>query len=376
MVTSEFLYVLCQAGAEPTLKKEVARELPGFRFAFSRPGFVTFRKPETAPLLAPDFEARLVFARAYGLSLGKFAGADEALERALALARQARAVDGPRAVHLHVAGRERHPPGEEPRGEDLAPQVNPAAGRIAARLAEVPAGENPFTSSSSAPPAPGDWVFVLLVLEPGEPGGPAEEVWLGVHRHSGAHSPFAGGRPELELPAGAPSRAWLKIEEAIRWPGVPLRTGDVAVEVGAAPGGAAFALLKRGLKVYGVDPGDISLALPGFTHLKSPAAAALRANAGPMLPQSAQWLLLDMNSRPELALRELDPYVEKYRPSLLGVVLTLKLNDWGFAELIPTWLQRIRELGGGMASVRAAQLAFDRREFCVVALTRAGKQRG
>ena len=31
-----------------------------------------------------------------------------------------------------------------------------------------------------------------------------------------------------------------------RWSGVALKGGDTAVEIGSAPGGASYALLKRG----------------------------------------------------------------------------------------------------------------------------------
>ena len=43
---SQFLFAVCQRGAEPALKSEVARMERGFRFAYSRPGFVTFRLPD------------------------------------------------------------------------------------------------------------------------------------------------------------------------------------------------------------------------------------------------------------------------------------------------------------------------------------------
>ena len=49
------------------------------------------------------------------------------------------------------------------------------------------------------------------------------------------------------MPAEAPSRAYAKIEEAIAWAQLPVRAGDVALEIGAAPGGAVMALARRGV---------------------------------------------------------------------------------------------------------------------------------
>src|SRR4029077_16454561 len=69
----EFLYAACQVGAERALKAEMARNWPDFHFAFSRPGFLTFKLPPAAGL-SDDFDPHAVFARAYGFSLGKVQG--------------------------------------------------------------------------------------------------------------------------------------------------------------------------------------------------------------------------------------------------------------------------------------------------------------
>src|SRR5687767_4653867 len=72
---SQFLFTVCQRGAEPALKAELARLWPEFRFAFSRPGFVTFKLPDDARL-AEDFDLQSAFARTYGFSLGRVQGSD------------------------------------------------------------------------------------------------------------------------------------------------------------------------------------------------------------------------------------------------------------------------------------------------------------
>lgn len=76
-----FFFCTCQIGAEPALKDEIARDWPGFRFAFSRPGFLTFKT--AIGHLPDDFDPRAVFVRACGLSLGKVSGSNDA-ERAAA----------------------------------------------------------------------------------------------------------------------------------------------------------------------------------------------------------------------------------------------------------------------------------------------------
>src|SRR5262245_21408568 len=68
-----FVFTTCQIGAEPALKDEVSRAWPLLRFAFSRPGFLTF-KVAPGKKLPEDFASSLVFARAAGFCLGKVWG--------------------------------------------------------------------------------------------------------------------------------------------------------------------------------------------------------------------------------------------------------------------------------------------------------------
>ena len=77
-MSARYVFAATQPGLERPLKNEIAREHPGLRFAFSRPGFVTFRGSDAAPIGA-DFRLRSVFARTWGFSLGKINGADDEL---------------------------------------------------------------------------------------------------------------------------------------------------------------------------------------------------------------------------------------------------------------------------------------------------------
>src|SRR5262245_31547980 len=108
---ARFLFAATQAGAERALKNEIAREHPELRFAFSRPGFVTYRLPDAMP--HAEFELRSVFARTWGYSLGKVGGGDDAQ-----LARDAWRLVGEQAPeapirHVHVWPRNRALPGDD-----------------------------------------------------------------------------------------------------------------------------------------------------------------------------------------------------------------------------------------------------------------------
>ena len=338
-------------GAEPALKAELAREHPELHFAYSRPGFLTFKSK--APL-NPETELRSVFARAYGVSLGKLT----LLADLLAEIRQlSQAQDGGK-WRLHLWERDRHSPGEEPLGFEHGKQAALLEASLRKECGEL------FLTGSVA--SSGDHVLDLVWVE-------ENEWWLGWHPHLAAHSPFPGGRPRIALPPEAPSRAYLKLEDGLLWSAAPLRAGDVAVEIGSAPGGSSYALLNRGLKVVGIDPAEMDprvLAMPGFTHFPKPVGTILRED----LPASIQWLLLDMNVAPNISLFAVDRLASRMQESLLGVMLTIKLNEWKLASEIPGMLDHIKAMG--MTRLRATQLASNRQEIFVFGMTRKGVLRG
>jgi hypothetical protein len=113
----------------------------------------------------------------------------------------------------------------------------------------------------------------------------------------------------------------------------------------------------------GVDPGAMDarvLAAPGFSHLQL-ALGDLRRE---QLPARVDWLLMDVNLAPQVALHGVRRIVSTLRPALRGVIFTLKLNDWKMAAEVPALLARVA--GMGLTDVHATQLASNRREICVV----------
>lgn len=315
----DFAFATCAPGLEPALKREVAHTRPELRFAYSRPGLVTFKSSRA---VAPDDPPGSVFAHVWGRSIGS--AADPAGAAALL------ADLGADRVHAF------------PRDPEVAVDLSPWQ-------ALGPGG----------PAAPGELVADVIVA-PGEP------AWLGLHRHDDARPAHPGGAIPVEIPPDAPSRAYAKIEEAIAWARLPVAAGQVALEIGAAPGGAALALARRGLLVWGVDPGALApqvLAHPNVRHV-SKKVGALRWEE---LPPRVDWLLVDVNLAPQVALHEVARLMPPLLPKLRGAVLTLKLNDWAFVDDLPSLADRIR--GMGLPDVRMRHLPSNRREVCAVAVT-------
>ena len=352
--SSRFVFVTCQAGAEAALKRELSRDAPNLRLAYSRPGLVTL-KSDT--LVDADLALSAVFARTWGASLGRGVAASDVIAVARGL---------PQPLRLQVWERAAWRPDEVP------PQV--ALGTAAARArAEIIAesvgssdvdGGARFAAGECA--LPGD--LVLDVVVPPDGGGQPGEIWLiGCHRHCAGRSPFAGGEWPVEVPAEAPSRAYRKLEEGLAWSGAPMVVGDIAVEIGSAPGGASYALARRGIEVWGVDPGAMDTGVLAYRHPSGAQVHHLPIKIGSLrreaLPQNVDWLLMDVNLAPQVALHSISRLVPLLRPHLRGVLFTLKLNEWRFADMIPMFVERIRGLGA--SEVRATQLPANRQEICV-----------
>jgi 23S rRNA (cytidine2498-2'-O)-methyltransferase len=316
---ADFVFATCLPGVEPALKLDVARARPELRFAYSRPGLVTFKSARAVP---PEDAPGSVFAHVWGRSIGAASDPESA------------------ALQLAAVGHTRvHAFAREPETVvDLAPWQ-----------ALGPGG----------PAALGELVADILVGPPGEP------AWLGAHRHDRFRLPHAGGAIPLDVPADAPSRAYAKIEEAIAWAELPVKRGQVALEIGAAPGGAVLALARRGLEVWGVDTGELAAsvrALPGVHHVAKK-VGALRWEE---LPPRIDWLLVDVNLAPQVALHEVGRLMPRLKTTLIGAVFTLKLNDWTFVAELPGLIERIRQMG--LPDVRVRHLPSNRREICAVAL--------
>jgi 23S rRNA (cytidine2498-2'-O)-methyltransferase len=347
--SARFLFVTCQVGAEKAVKAELAERWPDFRFAYSRPGFLTFKLSEQQ-FLTPDFNLASAFARAYGFSLGKVAGNDPVLAAAEAWKLLA---DRP-IRRIHAWERDTAEPGF--RG--FEPAITAAATEAfdAIRVA-CPHPERIAPGNHLQPADVSDWVADCVLVEP-------NEWWIGYHRARSVPSRWPGGIATIDLPHDAVSRAWLKMEEALEWSHLPARAGARFAEIGSSPGGASQALLGHGFEVVGIDPAEMSplvLGDPRFRHIRRRAVQVPRRAF-----RKVRWLTADMNVAPNFTLDALEAIVTHAEVSIRGMLVTLKLPEWNLASQLPEYLARIRKWGFNL--VRARQLSSNRREICVAAL--------
>lgn len=113
-------------------------------------------------------------------------------------------------------------------------------------------------------------------------------------------SPWPGGVPRLKYPREAPSRSTLKLEEALLVFLDPaereraLRPGMTAVDLGAAPGGWTWQLVRRHIAVTAVDNGAMDPKL-----LDSGLVTHVRADGFTYRPaRPVDWMVCDMVEQP------------------------------------------------------------------------------
>lgn len=357
MSSTPFIFVVCQVGAETALKNEVAKKHPSIRFAFSRPGFVTFRVTDE---IARDrkFELRCTFARTWGHSLGKLIGSDGNLLAAdlwKAIADRYPADVLRQFKHLHVWERDREVPGDR----DFEPGITPLAEEVGELLMQhKPDLGSQWELNVNQDAQPDDRVLDCVLVEPGE-------WWFGWHRVHTMEGRWPGGVPDLNPPENMVSRTYLKMAEALLWSQLPIKFTDECVEIGSAPGGSCQALLETGMSVTGVDPAEmdpILMAHPLFRHRKARAKDLKRSEFA-----ECRWLVSDASVAPNYTLDTVEAIVSHPDVSIEGLLLTLKLTEWELAAEIPAFNKRIRSWGFDV--VRSRQLAFNRCEICVFAMT-------
>ncbi len=359
----QFIFTVCQRGAEQVLKQEIAARLADARLAFSRPGFVTFKLGE--PCQQPEqFQLPSTFARAYGFSLGKLVGSKTGELAAQVwetpAIKQLVASEG--FADIHTWQRDAKLSGT--RG------FEPGQTLLAQEVERVIRERSPIESLHPMPAVPrppsrrNGWVLDVVLVEP-------NEWWIGCHRTTRRFDCWPGGVPPLDLPEHAVSRAYLKMAESLEWSALPILKGDLCLELGCAPGGAAQALLDRGARVLGVDPAEVELEVnehPNFQHLRRRSAEVSRRQL-----HGVRWLAADMNVTPTYTLDAVEDIVSNKATAVRGLLLTLKFTDWKLAAQLPGYIERVRSWG--YRDVRTRQLASNGREICLVALRSRSQRR-
>lgn len=341
-----FRFTTCRAGSEATLKRDIANHFVGeLAPAFMKPQFITWkvRHPGFSPPRTLSH-----FARVSGISIGLCKSITELADHARKLATK--------PIRLHVFPRLTAEDGVDAaswqRIDALAAEITRALQQAGVSL------------ETRQPYALGDLILDVIVGETDE-----EPLFLGQHEHQTGMHTHPGGLPRITLPADAPSRAWLKLEQALAWRGwdqLDLR-GQTALDLGCAPGGATYALIQRGMNVLGADTGEMDPCVLDLAKVQGVRFDHWRTAAGRLnltaLPKDVALLLCDINLAPPLVL----PQIQRIQDAIQArrLILTIKLNTPALEDRAHEFIDTIRDFAP--APVFAAQLASNRREICICA---------
>jgi len=107
-------------------------------------------------------------------------------------------------------------------------------------------------------------------------------------------SPFPNGECRFEEDrAGPPSRAYLKLWEALTRLGAWPEPGQTCIDLGAAPGGWTWALARLGAAVTAVDKAPLDLVVAAMRGV-----AGLQESAFGLEPRPVDWLVCDVIAYP------------------------------------------------------------------------------
>lgn len=173
---------------------------------------------------------------------------------------------------------------------------------------------------------------------------------------------FGGQRRMADDPL-APSRSYLKLEEAYGVLGREPVEGETVADLGAAPGGWSYSAAKRGALVTAVDNGPLkggALNHPKIEHRRDDAF-----RFSPAAGQVYDWMLCDLVEEPHHVMRNLvEPWLSQ--KWCRRFVVTLKFGRVNPVELlrelnIPESVLRQRA-----RQIRIRHLFHDREEFTFV----------
>ncbi|MDR1010325.1 MAG: rRNA methyltransferase [Opitutaceae bacterium] len=185
--------------------------------------------------------------------------------------------------------------------------------------------------------------------------------FTGFQRAHVARERISHGQRRMADDPLAPSRSYLKIEEAYGILGREPAAGETVADLGAAPGGWSYSAAKRGARVIAVDNGPLkagALDNPLITHLREDAFRfdPTTSPAGGKAP--ADWLFCDLVEDPRHVLENIIlPWLD--RRWCRRYIVNLK-----FGRTDPIAL--LKEVRARIPTARVRHLYHDREEFTLV----------
>ncbi|RUO80543.1 23S rRNA (cytidine(2498)-2'-O)-methyltransferase RlmM [Idiomarina tyrosinivorans] len=183
-------------------------------------------------------------------------------------------------------------------------------------------------------------------------------------------APWAGGIPRLRMPGDAPSRSTLKLDEAFsvfvakEEHEQRLQSGLRAVDLGAAPGGWTYQLVRRGMMVTAVDNGPMAESL-----MDTGQVSHVREDGFRYLPKkrNVHWLVCDMVEKPARVGELMTEWLlqDYCKEAIFNLKLPMKQRYLAVNEYLQHIKEQLQNEGHGRFELQAKQLYHDREEVTV-----------
>jgi len=174
---------------------------------------------------------------------------------------------------------------------------------------------------------------------------------------------WRGGQRRMADDPLAPSRSYLKVEEAYVVLGREPAAGETVCDLGAAPGGWSYSAAKRGARVVAIDNGPLKGGAFGHERIDHRREDAFKFR--PAEGEVFDWMFCDLVEEPHHVLENLiAPWLQ--RGWCRRFVIIFKFGRTDALALLRT----VREPGGVFAThaknLRIRHLYHDREEFTLV----------
>lgn len=317
-IENQYLFFTTVIGNESLLKEEIKKYHPYLNLSYSQKGLLTFKNTKQKFSLKEVSDLNFVFSLRHGIG------------------------------------------GVKSNSEDLEANINNLIGKYRLENKNIIRhyfGINTDYECDSIASSIGD--AVINIMKTGE-----DKFWIGVHYHGPKSTAYPNSDPQVVLPEESPSRAYLKMAEAVELFNIKTDSRDTWIEYGCAPGGASYYLLQKGCLLYGNDPADmdsICLNNKNFVHLKKPVQNLSQEE----LPEIVDWVTVDLNLNPKQGLKEVLRLSKKHIRSLKGILFTIKMVNESHIKNIKLYKNEFDQFG--FKSVRVQQLPSHKKEFLICA---------
>ena len=183
-------------------------------------------------------------------------------------------------------------------------------------------------------------------------------------------SPYACGIPRLKMPAEAPSRSTLKLDEAfIHF--IPkdehetrLTSGMYTVDLGACPGGWTYQLVRRGMFVAAVDNGAMDQGLMDTGQVKHYQADGFRFEPP---RKNIYWLVCDMIEKPSRVAELIEAWAINgwFKEAIFNLKLPMKSRYKDVSIILETMTEILKENDVKDFELSCKHLYHDRDEVTV-----------